>query len=233
MKINDINKKSGKLDFPFYDDNPKLSVKQWLVLFAGVVIFVCFIIFPNDNPIYLNSILMFLIMFIPVTIVTKGKLGYLFKMPKLKDLVLVIFLLIGYLIYSIIMITILSHFGIETVQDQILNTNMDFITVISILFQLVGEELIKIIPFLMITHILYKYSQNRKLSIAISLIIILIFFGLMHYEAYSGNIAQIILIIGFGSFFNMLAYLKTKNATVSYLYHLILDIFPILLTLLI
>lgn len=216
-------------DFPFYNDNPKLEKKQWLLLLGGMVVFLIFMAIPLDLAKYIRGTIIFLIMIIPIAVVTRGKLGYLFKRPKAKDLLLIIVLLIAYAIYSLAMMSILFKFGIKPTANEILSANMDGVMIIGMFLQLIGEELVKIIPFLMITYALYRHSQNRKLAITLALVITLILFGLIHFRAYSGNFAQMILIIGFGSFFNMFAYLKTKNATVSYIFHIIWDFTTIIL----
>ena len=40
------------------------------------------------------------------------------------------------------------------------------------IFQLMGEELFKILTFLLSMFVLYRFSHNRKLSLVISLVIV-------------------------------------------------------------
>ena len=119
-------------------------------------------------------------------------------------------------------IYILELIGIQTAANAS-NGAVDLLFILISFIQIIGEELIKVIVFLIAMFLVYKITNNRKLSIVISTAIALLIFGLMHYSAYNGNLIQIIFIIGLGSVFYMYAYLKTKNVVVSYLCHIIID----------
>ena len=86
-----------------------------------------------------------------------------------------------------------------------------------------GEELFKVIAFLIAMFLIYRITKNRKVSMIIGVLAALLAFGALHYYSYSGNWPQIIFIIGIGSLFYFYAYLKTKNVMVSYIVHLLID----------
>lgn len=215
-------------DFPFYNDNPKLTKNQWMTLIIGVLVTIIFLAWPISMPQYINSIILFLLMIIPISVVSRGKLGYLFKIPKKRDILLIIILYIGYYLYVFVVGILLYKYGYDFASNEILTVDNRELTFLGIIIQLIGEELIKVIPFLIILHELYKYNHNRKLSFMIALTLTLILFALLHYKAYAGHLLQIFLIIGLGSIFDMFAYLKTKNVTVSYILHFMVDLLPLL-----
>ena len=101
--------------------------------------------------------------------------------------------------------------------------------VLILVIQLMGEELFKVIIILIMMLILYKLSKNRKASLAVSVFVALVAFGLMHAGEY-GSILRVIIVQGLGSVFDVLLYLKTKNVFTSYLSHLIFDLISLAMT---
>jgi hypothetical protein len=87
---------------------------------------------------------------------------------------------------------------------------------------MMGEELIKFIPLMFLMRVIYKFSNNRKLAIIISSIIICAYFGMLHY---TGSIIAALLIQGLGTVFELYGYIRTKNLLVPYMTHLITDMF--------
>lgn len=163
-------------------------------------------------------------MLIPALYICKGNYSLFFKKPRLKDFKTIILCFIGYLIYSIIIGFILTHFGYHVVGDSngALATSMMFY--VSLFIQLVGEELFKVFILLIVMYLVYKKTKNRSKAIYADILTTLIIFGIAHFSAYSGRILQIILIQGFGTIFNLYAYMKTKNVVVSYLVHILIDL---------
>ena len=209
-------------DFPFYNGIPKISTIDWIILALSIIAVGLLINFPiiiDDN---LFSIALCLVTLIPLLYVSRGKIDLFFRMPKRKDIKLIIICVILYYIYAMGSIYILELIGIQTAANAS-NGAVDLLFILISFIQIIGEELIKVIVFLIAMFLVYKITNNRKLSIVISTAIALLIFGLMHYSAYNGNLIQIIFIIGLGSVFYMYAYLKTKNVVVSYLCHIIID----------
>lgn len=102
--------------------------------------------------------------------------------------------------------------------------NMNLFTLIINTLQIFSEEIFRIFLFLILMYFLYKYTNNRKKSIIISTVLVLIVFGLMHVNTYGYNIIQILLLQGFGSIFEFLGYLKTKNLAIPIIIHLLINI---------
>ena len=86
-----------------------------------------------------------------------------------------------------------------------------------------GEELLKFIPLMLLLRIFYKYSNNRKLSIALSTAIVMMGFGFLHYAPGYTTMISALALQGFGTIFEMYGYLKTKNIFVPYISHILTD----------
>jgi membrane protease YdiL (CAAX protease family) len=108
--------------------------------------------------------------------------------------------------------------------SALVNENsVTFITILSLFPSLMGEELIKFIPLMFFLRIIYKYTENRKLSIILSMFIVMMFFALLHLSDLH-SIVSVIVLQGFGTIFEFYGYLKTKNIFISYLTHLLTDL---------
>lgn len=216
------------VDFPFYNDIPKLSAGEWLLLLIAVIIMLLMITVPGLKSNY-SPIIVGLIMLIPALYICKGNYSLFFKKPKKRDILTIILCIIAYYIYTIAVIAILRFvlsysFSANAVLTKF--TSPSVFLIISILIQLIGEEFLKIFMLLIVMYVVYKLTNNRGLSIALGVILTLFIFGVVHSKAYSGRILQILLIQGFGSIFNLYAYMKTKNVVVSYIMHVIIDFIP-------
>ena len=148
-------------------------------------------------------------------------------MPSRRDILLVLALFAGYLIYALIMSNVLDFFSIAS-SGTVEMESVDFMMMISAVFSLIGEEFFKFIPLMFFMRIVYKYSNNRKLSVIISSGLIMVMFASIH----SYNLEMFIFALfiqGFGSIFELYGYIKTKNIIVSYLVHLLTDEFIFIL----
>ena len=125
---------------------------------------------------------------------------------------------------------ILAIYGLNIPYTANYSTYYTWESLFSLIFSMLGEELIKFIPFIFLLKIFFNFTNNRKFSIILSAILTLIIFGLIHY-APDTTLISILLIQGLGSSFMLFAYIKTKNLFVSYLCHLLTDAFVIFLTL--
>lgn len=171
-----------------------------------------------------------LITLLPVTYVCREKLSIFFKMPKRGDIKIILACFILNSLFTIGMAALLDLLGFKlsnntsTIAHAVFTTNNIFL-----LIQLIGEELFKVSLLLCIMALIYHFSENRKLSVVISTLLVMLVFGLMHLPAYNWNFIQSLLIIGLGAIFDLFPYLKTKNVTNSYIVHVLIDIAPSLL----
>ena len=214
------------VDIPFYNDNPKLSVADWLIVLAGIILMIALIMgLPVPEQYFDLSIC--LVVLIPALYICKGNYGLFFKIPKARDVLTAIKCAILYFLYSwtVIVILYLAKYNLAG-NGAIGAQGFNLIAAVSLMIHLMGEELFKILMLLLLMYVIYKLTNNRSLSIGLGLFITMVTFGLCHYYAYDGRILQILLIPGFGSIFALYCYLKTKNVFVSYLVHIITDLLP-------
>ena len=116
---------------------------------------------------------------------------------------------------------ILSQFGIVS-SGTVSQESITVMGLFPLIFSLMGGEFLKFIPFMFFLRVIYKYSNNRKLSVIISVAIIMLMFASLH--AY--NLIMFIFALcvqGFGSIFEFYGYIKTKNVLISYIIHLLTD----------
>ncbi|MBE6498504.1 MAG: CPBP family intramembrane metalloprotease [Methanobrevibacter sp.] len=224
-----------KEDLPFYNGVPEIPAWSWILLLAGLVAYVMLV---KHIPVELNykifPIALMLSTTLPILIVARGNYGYFFKKISMGDVKYIILTVILSFIYSIVFGAIFYMAeGMPQSMLQLMGYEISIsytIEVILPLFiQLMGEELFKVIIILIMMLILYKFSKNRKASLAVSVFVALVLFGLMHAGEY-GSFLRVIVVQGIGSIFDVLLYLKTKNVFASYLSHLLFDIISLSIT---
>ena len=214
----------GDYDFPFYNKNPYIPKWGWIVLFFAL--FIGFFLAISDKIHF--SIMGCIVLIVPVLYFLKWDYKAIFKMPSRRDMLLVVALFAGYIIYALVMGEILDFFGIVS-SGTVDPESIGVMTLISSIFSVLGEEFIKFIPFMFFLRVIYKYSNNRKLSVIISVALIMVMFASIH--AYNPIMFIFALFIqGVGSIFEFVGYIKTKNILVSYLCHLLTDEFIFIIT---
>ena len=216
----------GDFDFPFYNKNPHIPKWGWVVLF--IVWFMGFFLAVSDK---LHFALMgCIVLIVPVLYFLKWDYKAIFRKPSRRDLLLVVTLFAGYMIYSLAIGMVLEQIGIVS-SGTVDPTSVGAMKLVITVFNVLGEEFIKFIPFMFLLRVIYKYSNNRKLSVIISVALIMIMFASMH--AFNPIMFIFALFIqGFGSIFEFYGYIKTKNVLVSFLCHLLTDEFIFMLMLL-
>ena len=212
------------IDFPFYNHNPKISKTGWFVLLLSVVLaFFSYMIIGLFSE-FVGSIIFCLIMLIPLLYFSNWNYSLMFRRPSRNEIILAVIMFAGYIIYAIVIDAVLVDLGVSYA-DAGAPYDVNFEEIISLIFSMMGEELVKFIPLMFFLRLFFKYTNDRKLSISISAAIIMIGFGLLHYDPTSSSIASVLLIQGLGSIFEIYGYLKTKNIYVSYMSHFLTDMF--------
>lgn len=209
------------LDFPVYDKNPHIPKRGWIVLL--IAMFVGFMMQGFTDNEMIDAILFCVIVLIPLLYYLKWDYKALFQKPKAKEVGLAVALFIGYLIYSLVVGSALDYFSL-TGTSTIEGVTLTFANIPPLLFSLMGEELIKLIPFLFFLRLFFKFSNNRKLSIVAAMILVMVFFAMLHLMDLK-SLPSVLLIQGLGSIFEFYGYIKTKNVFVSYITHLLTDVF--------
>lgn len=134
---------------------------------------------------------------------------------------------IGYVLFTQLAQLIMRLANIKVVSHD----NVDHITVTTLLFNygtdlvnLMNEELFSLFVFIGFTIIFQKtFKLSRSTSIYSGLLVSIILFGLIHYNAYNGNLVTMFLLIGPARFFFTGAFIRTKNILVPFTMHYIFD----------
>lgn len=213
------------LDFPIYKSNPHISKGGWIALFIA---FVIGYVFVQGSQIY-QGIISCIILIVPVLYFLKWDYKAIFQKPALKDVALAVGLFIAYILYAYVMTVVLSNFGIVGSSDG--GSTITFMDIPPLIFSLMGEEFIKFIPFIFFLRVFFKYTDNRKLSVIVSVLMVMVLFASIH--AYDFKMLLFALFIqGFGSIFEFIGYIKTKNVLISYITHMCTDVFIYLIIIL-
>lgn len=209
-------------DFPYYRHNPKISKTAWIVLLLLVPIsFILYAVVGLYSE-FLGSLIFCFSLLIPLLYYSNWDYSLLFRKPTRQEIKLAVLLFIGYIIYAVVVGEILYLLGLSgTATSDSLGVTLE--STVSLIFSMMGEELIKFIPLMFFLRLFYKYTNDRKLSVVLSTAIILIYFGLLHYDPYTTTIISVLLTQGLGSMFELYGYIKTKNLFVPYITHLLTD----------
>jgi membrane protease YdiL (CAAX protease family) len=208
-----------KRDFPFYDENPRMSKIGWLVLLVSVPVALFsfrYVYFYTNE--FVASIVFLLIMLIPLLYFSDWDYSLFFRKPTKDELILAVMMFLAFFIYSFIMSNLLDASGLASTASG----EENIISIISLVFSMMAEELMKFIPLMFLLRVLFKYTSNRRLSIMLSSAVTLVFFALIHLEP-GVSLLSVLLIQGLGSIFHLYVYLKSKNLFASYLSHLMTD----------
>ena len=216
-------------DFPYYRHNPRISKGAWFVLLLLIPLsYILYILFSFDE--LLSSIIFCMVLLIPLLYFSNWDYKLIFHKPTKNEIILAVLMFVIYMIYSIAMASALEMFHLLPANDTSLDLNI--ISLVSLLFSMMGEELLKFIPLMFFMRVFFKYTNKRNLSFVSSMVIVLIFFAFLHFDPSSTSIASVLLLQGVGSLVEMYGYAKTKNLFVPYMSHLFTDAFSFILIML-
>ncbi|MEK4235766.1 type II CAAX endopeptidase family protein [Paenibacillus sp. FSL H8-0261] len=230
-----MTKVKQTVDYPLYNGQPYfMPIGKWVVILASIVVgyltmTVEIPFLPNEVQIKIAPFLFTLFPLIALVWATKGKLGILFKKPEVSHVLYGILFFIINFIVTLGVAALLSSMGAVTVNAVLghgdtLSTGEKLWTLFFSGFQLIGEELLTILPFLAIMQLCFiGFKMSRKASVFIALIVTALIFGALHLKTYNFNFAQAILGIGIARIILTLAYMKTKNIWTSIIAHILND----------
>ena len=209
-------------DLPLLNGDSRFTTKNVIILLIGFLIAAAipYLIPPSNG--LLKAILFTVPSLLAVVYVFKDDMSNIVRMPKPKDIIIVIIGLILMIIFGHLSNFIGAALGIPLQTDSAVNGS-PLILIIRALIQIFGEELIKFVPLVITVAYLYK-SMGRKAAIIVAIIISQILFALVHIPAYGFALGFLLVHIGFGSIVLPFVYVKTKNLVLSYLIHFLLDL---------
>ncbi|WP_434793596.1 hypothetical protein TPDSL_34780 [Terrisporobacter petrolearius] len=232
MKKSDFFRFENKNDdFPFYNGNPMnfTALQSWFLLIVSIGSVVFFEVGASFLPKFMHPFINIIIPLGAFAIVVKSNWTKIFRKIYFKDILLVFGVLIVNLIVSIISGLILTKFAGAAANPAVgsLNGNSTFENIIfmaKLIPMLFGEELITIIPFLVILQFGTKTLKlSRKQAVTMAWILSAIIFGAVHLKTYNWNIIQAVIGIGMARLVLTFPYIKTKNIWISTFVHVLND----------
>ena len=210
-------------DFPYYRHNPRISKGAWFVLLLLIPLsYIGYILFSFDE--LLSSIIFCMVLLIPLLYFSNWDYKLIFQKPDRNEIILAILMFAGYMIYALCLGSVLDMVGLGGVEaSSAEEVGVTIQSTVGLLFSMMAEELLKFIPLMFFMRLVYKFTDNLKISVAVSTAIVLLGFGLLHYAPPTNTIVSVLLLQGLGSLFEMYGYLKTKNLFVPYISHLLTD----------
>ncbi|MEV6524771.1 type II CAAX endopeptidase family protein [Longispora sp. NPDC051575] len=222
-------------DFPYYDGRPvALTTRQWWLVVAAVAVAFAVLIAPirGLNGTYTQLIPALVFAALPLAVLAWAAPGHwtaLFRRVRARDvgwmvgfwlLNLVVTFVVGGLV-SVVFGT-KANPAVEGVGD--LDTAGRVMFFLKTLPQLLGEELLTVLPFLaLLTWLHTRKNLSRKRAVLLSWLLTALMFGALHLPTYDWQVAQALIGIGAARVVLTAAYIKTKNLWVSTGAHVLND----------
>lgn len=222
-------------DFPFYRGKPvAISSRQWLFVMAMVVVGFLPLALPIPWPVgafwqFVPAVLMPAIPLIALAYVAPGHWKVIFGKVRGREVKLMFgFALLNIIVSMTVGAIVFALAGAapngSTVQLGGLDTAGRIAFFAKTLPQLLGEEVITILPFLALLHWFSKgLGLGRKGAVVVAWLITAILFGLIHLPTYDWNLIQCIVVIGAARLVLTLPWIMTKNIWVSTGAHIVND----------
>lgn len=222
-------------DFPFYNGEPvELSGKQWVALLllclSGFLLLTLFgWLFTGPLTQMIPALCFAGLPLLGLACAGPRCLPALFRPLTAKALLLIpAFALLNLLITVIVALLVASNAEVSVNPAVALIrsfNNFEFLVfLVRTLPQLVGEELITILPFLaLLTYFVRVRGWSKKMAVVTAWLLTAILFGALHLPTYEWNVAQSLFIIGSARLVLTAAYLVTGNLWVSAGAHIFFD----------
>lgn len=225
----------GGADFPYYADSPPtISGTGWLFVLAGTMVgFVALVTSPSveDGGLsdWLRVVMFVTLPLLTLAIAAPGRWKEIFRRVGRHEIILMFGFAVLNIIISMSVGALFQSFGSVAHNAGIASaTALEGFGLVSffgkVSLQLLGEELITILPFLALLWYLHaKVGLRRNSAVLAAWLLSAIIFGLLHLPAYDWNIMQCLIVIGSARVVLTLAYVWTKNIWVSTGAHIIND----------
>ncbi|WP_402464820.1 CPBP family intramembrane glutamic endopeptidase [Isoptericola aurantiacus] len=224
-----------KRDFPFYAGNPVLlRGRQWAVVLLGVVLaFALLSLLPVPGPPLLGqwvrALLFVAVPLAALALVAGRHWTALFHRVGWKDVGMMVgFAVLNTLVSIVVGSLVISTAGADAnpvggaLQDM--GTGERVLMFTSMIPQLIGEELLTILPFLALLYLgVTKLGRSRRATIIVAWLGTALLFGAVHLPTYDWNVVQCFVIIGIARVILTIPFLITKNLWVSAGAHILND----------
>ena len=230
-------------DFPFYDGVPvSLSGARWLFVMAAVVVAFVVLVAPlpwPEGPLgsLIPAVLFAAIPLAALARVAPGHWTAIFGRVGGRELRL----MIGFALLNVVLsmgVGILVRAVTDVTPNAAATALAAMGTVERVAFlartlpQLLGEELVTLLPFLaLLTLLTARLRVGRRRAVVVAWVVTSLLFGLLHLPTYDWNLVQCVVVIGTARMVLTLAWILTKNVWVSTGAHVLNDWFLFALSL--
>lgn len=222
-------------DFPFYRGKPVMITggQWWFVVLSVAVGFLALIysqpIFPTGILGFIPAILFVAIPLVALSICAGSGWKALFRRLRPVDFLwMFLFFILNYVVTIILGTLAVAMFAAEAnPAGEIIQSSGSAEKVLFFLkaaVQLLGEELLVILPFLALLYwLVSKCGMGRTMAVALSALAVSVGFALVHLPTYQWNYGQALLGLVPIRIVLLLPYILTKNVWVSTGTHIIND----------
>jgi uncharacterized protein len=222
-------------DFPFYNGVPvALSGRQWGLVLAAIVMGFAVLVVPLPWPggavgAMVPAVLFAALPLMALARVAPGHASVLFGRVGLRELRL----MLGFALLNIVVsmsvgavVSALTEVSTNAAAGQL--SGMDTAGRVAFFArtvpQLLGEELVTVLPFLAILQgLTRRFGVGRRRAIVVAWLVSSLVFGLIHLPTYDWNLVQCVVIIGIARGVLTLPWILTKNLWVSTGAHIVND----------
>lgn len=225
----------GGPDFPFYrGDRPRISIGGWLLVLAGSAAGFAALVTPlpfADDVMtgWLRAAAFVGLPLLGMAIATPSRWTAIFGRVGLREVKLMVVFALLNIVISLAVGATVKAFGTVAANATIADAaNLDgphlFNFFAKVAVQLLGEELITILPFLAILTLCHAaVGIGRKPAVIAAWLLSALIFGALHLPTYDWNIVQCLVVIGSARLVLTWAYVWSKNIWVSTGAHIIND----------
>ena len=222
-------------DFPFYNGSPiYITAAQWcfiLVMVAqGFALLIAPItLFHGKFVQFIPAILFVIVPLAGLYIVTPKHWTALFRPIAGRDILwMLVFVLLNIVVSFAVGILVSKYYGASS--NPAIAELKNFSDIDRLLFylktlpQLVGEEILSILPFLALLTFFYTQTNTGRIrAVVYAWLLTALWFGAAHLPTYDWNFVQCFLVIGSARLILLLPYIMTKNLWISSGAHIMND----------
>lgn len=222
-------------DFPYYRGDPAtISVTGWLLVLAGVIAGFSALVVPlpiTDGIAsgWLRVAVFISLPLLALAIAARGRWKAIFGRVGLREVKLMFAFALLNILVSMAVGFLVKHFGTVAGNEGVAAAAKlegaqlaNFFAKTGV--QLLGEELITILPFLAILTFCHaRLGLGRNASVLVAWLASAVVFGLLHLPTYNWNLVQCLVVIGSARLVLSWAYVWTKNIWVSTGAHILND----------
>jgi uncharacterized protein len=222
-------------DFPYYADNPPtISGAGWLMVLVATAIGFAALGTPlpfEDNIVtgWLRGVVFVTLPLLALARAAPGRWRAIFRRVGFRDILLMFGIAILNIAVTLAIGALLKTYGTVTANAGVAGAaDLEGARLASFFakvgLQMLGEELLTILPFLAILWYCHaKAGMGRNAAVLTAWLVSAVIFGLLHLPTYNWNIVQCLLVIGSARLVLTWAYVLTKNIWVSTGAHVIND----------